>query len=60
MIFFCAVGVICWIWRHCAITFWWLIITAFGSPVVPELKLKKPQTSLFFFPGGNLNAGTWF
>ena len=30
--------------------------TAFGKPVVPELKLKKAQMSLFRLPGGILNA----
>ena len=34
--------------------------TAFGNPVVPEEKERKPQISWLFFPGGMLNAGTVF
>ncbi len=35
------------------------IITAFGKPVVPELKLKNAQTSPFFLPLGILKLEIW-
>ena len=36
------------------------MLTAFGKPVVPEEKERKPQISWLFFPDGMVNAGTVF
>ena len=35
-----------------------ILHTAFGSPVVPELKLRNPQSSPFVLSFGNRYAGT--
>lgn len=41
--FLWSAGVICWIWRHCAITFWWEIMTCQTPTLSQSIHLPKKK-----------------